>query len=126
MGLRSCEYKNANFDDVEQHGKVIIRNSKHNGIREVALTNEAKIAILELKVLLLEHNYPANGGVFEKSNGKSYSTSTFRRWLKKVADSCGVESEQAKTHGLRHRFAKNFNSIVAIYSCLLISWGINQ
>jgi len=111
MGLRSCEYKNANFDDVEQHGKIVIRNSKHNGMRDVALTNEAKIAILELKALLLEHNlYPTNGGVFEKSNGENYSTSTFRRWLKKAATGCGVESGQAKTHGLRHRFAKNFNS----------------
>jgi len=111
MGLRSCEYKNANFNDVEQYGKIVIRNSKHNGIREVALTNEVTTTILELKTLRLEHNlYPINGGVFEKSNGKSYSTSTFRRWLKKVATDCDIEPEQAKTHGLRHRFAKNFNS----------------
>ena len=111
QGLRSCEYSNAKFDDVEQHNKIIIKNSKHNGTREVALTAESAAAILELKALLSEYGlYPAGGGVFEKTNGKNISTSTFRRWLKKVAVACGVECGQAKTHGLRHRFAKNFNS----------------
>ena len=111
QGLRSCEYGNANFDDVEKHGKIVIKNSKHNGTREVALTDEALTAILELKELLSESNqYPANNGVFEKANGKNYSTATFRNWMKKVAAACDVEFGQAKTHGLRHRFAKNFNS----------------
>ena len=107
--LRSCEYANARFDDVEKHGKIVVKNSKHNGTREVALTDEALATIQELRSLLAEaDHYPA--GVFEKPNGKSYSTSTFRRWLKKAAAACGIERGQAKTHGLRHRFAKNFNS----------------
>jgi len=111
QGLRSCEYVNVKFDDAEHHDKIVIKNSKHNGTREVALTSEARTAILELKDILLESGlYPTNGGVFEKPNGKCYSTSTFRRWLKKVAAVCGVEHGRAKTHGLRHRFAKNFNN----------------
>jgi integrase len=64
-----------------------------------------------LKTLLSKAGlYPVNGGVFEKLDGKNYSTSTYRRWLKKAAIACDVENGQAKTHGLRHRFAKNFNT----------------
>jgi len=111
MGFRSCEYGNAKFNEVEKDGRITIKNSKHNGTRTVAVTNETKIVILELKEFLQKHRFHlASGGIFEKVNGKMYSTSTFRRWLKKVANACEILDRQAKTHGLRHRFARNFHS----------------
>ena len=56
------------------------------------------------------NRYPTSGAVFEKPNGMRYSTSNFLKWLKKVAEACGVSKEKAQTHGLRHRFARNFHS----------------
>jgi len=110
-GFRSCEYVNANFDEIEETGLVTIRNSKHDGSREVPLTTETQEAVARLKKLLRENNfYPPNGGIFEKPNGKYFSTCSFRRWLKNAADLCGVSRCLAKTHGLRHRFAKNFHN----------------
>ena len=109
-GLRSCEYANTKFDEVERTGRVTIRNSKHNGSRKVAIIKDTLEAIKELGKLLMDSDsLPPNGGIFEKPDGSHYCTSTFRRWLKKVAKGCGANSNLAKTHGLRHRFAKNFN-----------------
>ena len=109
-GFALVNIANTKFDEVEQTDRVTIRNSKHNGSRKVAITRDTAEAIAELgKLLRDDGKYPANGGVFEKSDGSHYCTSTFRRWLKKVARACGVNPDLAKTHGLRHRFAKNFN-----------------
>jgi len=109
-GFRSCEYGNATFEEIINTGFVTIRNSKHDGTRRVPVTDETQEAVSRLKAILHENGLaPKNGGIFEKSNGETYSTSTFRRWLKKVAIACGVSCIVAKTHGLRHRFAKNFH-----------------
>ena len=50
QGMRSCEYINAKFNDVENHGKIVIKNSKHNGTREVALTDEDKFESLQREI----------------------------------------------------------------------------
>ena len=111
QGFRSCEYVNATFAEVMQTGRISIRNSKHGGYREVAVTQETKAAILKLKDLLIECNqYPPEGGVFEKPNGMNYTTSTFRRWIGNAARGSGANVNKAKTHGLRHRFATNFHA----------------
>ncbi|MCL2047136.1 MAG: site-specific integrase [Defluviitaleaceae bacterium] len=111
IGFRSCEYGNAKFDEIGRDGRITITQSKHNGVRAVAVTKEISNIIAEFKNFLEACKlFPANGGIFEKSDGKSYSTSTFRRWLKQTAEACCVAVGQAKTHGLRHRFARNFYS----------------
>ena len=111
MGFRSCEYGNAKFSEVEKENKITIRNSKHNGTRKVGVTKETRAVIIEFRDFLLARNlYPAAGGIFEKSDGVNYSTSTFRRWLKSIAEANSIDSRQAKTHGLRHRFARNFHA----------------
>ena len=110
MGFRSCEYGNSTFNEVEAKNRVTITNSKHNGTRIVAVTAETKEVILEFKAFLKKNGcHPTSDGIFEKPDGKNYSTSTFRRWLKKTAEACEVIAKQAKTHGLRHRFARNFH-----------------
>ena len=91
-GFRSCEYGNATFDEIINTGFVTIRNSKHDGTRRVPVTDETQEAVSRLKAILHENGLaPKNGGIFEKSNGETYSTSTFRRWLKKVAAACEVK-----------------------------------
>jgi integrase len=111
MGFRSCEYGNTKFGEVDKNGRITIKNSKHNGTRIIAVTKETRDVILEFKCLLQELKLmPTGDGVFEKLDGRIYSTSTFRRWLKKVANACNILDKQAKTHGLRHRFARNFYS----------------
>ena len=112
-GLRSCEYRNANFREAEIHGRIIIRGSKNNGERVLPLSSQTRQAILKLKELMVEANlYPQNDGVFEKPNGQNYTTRTFQRWLKKVAKDCKVPVHLAKTHGLRHGFVRNFLDFV--------------
>ena len=108
-GLRSCEYGNAKFDEIINKGRITVRNSKHGGSREVGVTKETREAVPKLKELLKKHKeYPEKGGVFEKVGGKVYTTSTFRRWLVEAGVECGMTSDVAQTHSLRHRFADNF------------------
>jgi site-specific recombinase XerD len=110
-GLRSSEYHNANFDEVEIDGQITIRGSKNKGHRAIPLSEQTIQAIIDLKDLLIKADlYPVGGGVFEKLNGSIIATHTIRRWLKKAAKACGVPSKLARTHGLRHSFAKNFMS----------------
>ena len=47
-------------------------------------------------------------GVFEKEEKIYISERTFQRYIKKIANLCGVDEGLAKTHGLRHRFALNY------------------
>jgi integrase len=109
MGFRSCEYGNATFGEVDNRNRITIKHSKANGYREVSVTKETKSVIMEFRGFLIERNaYPESGRVFEKTDGKGYSTSTFRRWIRATAKACGIAANLAKTHGLRHRFARNF------------------
>jgi len=103
-------YGNANFREAElDEGRITIRGSKNNGERVLPLSDQTRQAILDLKALLVEADHlPPNGGVFEKPNGQTYTTRTFRRWLKKVAKACKVPTHLAKTHGLRHSFIRSF------------------
>jgi site-specific recombinase XerD len=111
MGFRSCEYSNVTFNAVERGKRIFIKHSKADGSRKVPLTKEIKAVVAAFKAFLEERNMlPKNGGVFEKTDGKHYSTSSFRRWLKQTAEACGIPTELAQTHGLRHRYAKNFYS----------------
>jgi integrase len=109
LGLRSCEYKNAKFSEILYDDKITVKNSKHGGTRELGVSCEIAELVKELRALLEScEEYPPNGGIFEKSNGSVYSTSSFRRWLKNIADASIIDKDKAKTHGLRHRFARNF------------------
>lgn len=110
LGLRSCEYEYLTFPEVERSGTVRIINSKHNANRTIPLTQEAIFAISTLKEILIASNkMPKCGSIFVNSRGQKHDTSTYRRWIKKVAKECKIPLHLAKTHGLRHRFAINFN-----------------
>jgi site-specific recombinase XerD len=111
MGLRSCEYVNVTFGEVENDDQVTIKDSKGDGSREVSVMKETRAAILEFKAFLKARNmFPKNDGVFEKPEGGYYSTSSFRRWMKQTAAACGIRAKLAQTHGLRHRYAMNYYS----------------
>lgn len=108
-GLRASEYKNVKFDDVLLKEKIEIRASKHDSWRTIPITSFTKKAIKNLHEFLeLHHKLPKNGGVFENNKCKPMSTRTFQRWIRKVATHSNIPLHLAKTHGLRHRFAKNF------------------
>ena len=108
-GLRSCEYKNVQFDDVLEKGVIVVRSSKHDGWRTIPVTGFTKNAVSRLKKLLeFHHEINEDCGVFDHTCGKPISIRSFQRWIKDVGELVKVSKNLSKTHGLRHRFARNY------------------
>jgi integrase len=104
QGLRVGEYKFLKFSDIST-GKISIIAGKHGHSRDVVLDCNAKKVLSDLISLMKQlhgNAFKINDSVFGDT-----STNTFNRWLKAAARAVGVDETRAKTHGLRHRFARN-------------------
>lgn len=99
-GLRVCEYKNLEFEKTE----IEIKDSKHNGFRTIPLTDDTLEKVNDLYNFLGK----PKGFVFQKNNKQFISIRTFQLWLSKTAEAAGVPKGFKNTHGLRHRFARNY------------------
>ena len=121
-GLRASEYHNLKFHDALEKREVEIRDSKNGVSRKVPVTAPTRLIIENFRNFLIENKKPYNQYIFSNNSGKTLTTRTFQRWIKEIAELSKVPLELAKTHGLRHRFARNiyeqFNDIVLISSIL--------
>jgi len=107
-GLRVGEYQNLSFSDVLRNCEVVIRNGKHGDNRRVPVPKVIQDKVYELKKLYEDFKIAYDDRVFRNIGGTFIHVRTFQRWLKNLAAKVDVPETLAKTHGLRHRFAKNF------------------